>query len=111
MPSSTKVVNHAAFLDFVTDHLASSSHAGSISARGEGRASFAVWLNNPLRYFLQDDDGEGSAFYGNEVKGPEYFPVEQLIKTRTVKGQKQQLVQFLGYKDSRWIAAGQTEAI
>jgi hypothetical protein len=75
-----------------------------------------VKAGHPVRYYLQDYDGEriDGAFYGNElqtVKDPEYFPVEKVIKARTVKGQKQQLVQFLGYKDPRWIAAGQTEAI
>jgi hypothetical protein len=75
-----------------------------------------VKQGHPVRYYLQDYDGENidGAFYGSElqtVKDPGYFPVEKVIKTRTVKGQKQQLVKFMGYKDPRWISADQTEEI
>lgn len=76
----------------------------------------AIKEGSPVRYYLQDYDGErvDGAFYSAElqpVKDAEYFPVEKVIKTRTVKGQKQQLVKFLGYKEPRWINAEQTEAL
>jgi hypothetical protein len=75
-----------------------------------------IKMGHPVRYYLQDYDGEriNGAFYGAElqrVKHPDYFPIEKVIKTRTVRGEKQQLVRFLGYKEPRWISAGQTEAI
>jgi hypothetical protein len=80
---------------------------------------YKIWKlkeGHPVRYYLQDYDGEkiDGAFYTEElqtVRDPDYFPIERVIKTRTVRGQKQQLVKFMGYKDPRWINAEQTESV
>jgi hypothetical protein len=71
-----------------------------------------IRMNEPVRYYLQDYDGEPvlGAFYEEElqpVADATFFPIEKVIKTRTVKGRKEALVKFMGYKEPRWRPASE----
>lgn len=75
-----------------------------------------IRMNKPVRYYLNDYYGEPvlGGFYENElqpVSDPSYFPVEKVVKSRTVKGAKEHLVKFLGYKEPRWMPAAQVGAL
>ncbi len=70
----------------------------------------AVKPGAPPLYYLRDYDGEPveGAFYEAElqlVADPSFFPVEKVLKRRTVKGVKQALVKFMGYKEPVGMAA------
>jgi hypothetical protein len=71
-----------------------------------------IRMNEPVRYYVQDYDGEPvlGAFYEAELQpvgDASFFPIEKVIKTRTVKGKKEALVKFMGYKDPRWRPASE----
>ena len=58
------------------------------------------------------DDPIVGSFYENEIlktEVPDYFEVEEILKTRTVKGKKQHLIHFYGWpkKFDEWLDADQ----
>ena len=62
----------------------------------------------PPTYILEDYDGEviKGSFYDNELQktnDPTFFPIESVLKERTVKGKKESLVKYVGYKEPEWI--------
>lgn len=66
--------------------------------------------SEPVMYEVNDYYGERieGAFYEAELQPVEdktYFPVEKVLKQRTIKGRKEKLVKFLGYKEPRWMPA------
>lgn len=66
--------------------------------------------SEPVMYEINDYYGERveGAFYDAELQRVEdktFFPVEKVIKQRTLKGQKEKLVKFLGYKEPKWMPA------
>ena len=69
-----------------------------------------VLETNPVTYRLRDHRGEviQGSFYEPELqktKQGDTYLVEKVLKTRTVKGQKQHLVKWLGYSDKNnsWV--------
>jgi hypothetical protein len=69
-----------------------------------------IRATNPVCYYLQDYDGDRieGIFYENNlqpVADSTFFPIEKVVKERTVKGVKEKLVKFLGYKEPRWMLA------
>ena len=68
----------------------------------------SIGLDSPVLYYLEDFKKEpiSGGFYEaelNPVADPGFFPIEKVIKKRTVKGQKQVYVKWLGYKEPSWI--------
>lgn len=64
-----------------------------------------VKLTNPPTYIIKDSKGEiiKGSFYGPELqktKLNDIFLVEKILKKRTLKGEKQVLIKWLGYDDS-----------
>lgn len=70
----------------------------------------SVTLSNPITYTLVDLRGEDiqGRFYEQElqkVQKPTHLPIEKILDRRTVKGEQQVLVKYLGYdaKFNEWI--------
>jgi hypothetical protein len=68
---------------------------------------------NINQYNLQDVKGEEikGNFYEGELQKvalPEIFPVEKVLRTKTVRGKKKYLVKYLGYNTPEWTDEVQT---
>jgi len=62
---------------------------------------------NIAQYNLQDLKGESvkGSFYERELQKvalPDYFPIEKVLRTKTVRGKKKYLVKYLGYQTPEW---------
>jgi hypothetical protein len=69
-----------------------------------------IRMSAPVRYYLVDYHKEPvlGGFYEAElqpVSDPSYYPIEKVIKSRTVKGVKEHLVKYLGYEKPKWAPA------
>lgn len=69
-------------------------------------------MSHPITYLLEDYDGEAidGSFYEADmvpVADSAFFPIEKVVRERTVKGERQKLVKFLGYTDPRWRPAAE----
>lgn len=62
---------------------------------------------SPILYSLTDFNGEQlkGSFYEYEIQlaVTDTYRIERIIRTKTVNGKKQALVQWVGYKDPTWI--------
>ena len=68
----------------------------------------AVRMSTPVTYILRDLSGEliKGSFYKEELSKttlPEFFEVENIVKTRKRKGKKEYLVKWRYYKDTNWV--------
>lgn len=75
-----------------------------------------IRMSHPVRYYLVDYYGEPihGSFYETDlvpVSDPSFFPVEKVLKRRTVKGQQEALVKFMGYKLPVWRPASELEDV
>lgn len=70
----------------------------------------------PVLYELVDFYGDAieGAFYESDIQpvaDPTFFPVEKVLKQRTLKGKREKLVKLLGYKEPRWLPADDVEGL
>lgn len=71
----------------------------------------AIKDTNPVTYSLKDWNSEplDGSFYERELqlvdKSSEIYPIERIVRSRTVRGTRQYLVKFVGYPDNynEWV--------
>lgn len=71
-----------------------------------------IRMSHPVRYYLVDYHGEAikGAVYENEmvpVADDTFFPVEKVLKRRTVKGVAEAQAKLMGYTKPVWLPASQ----